>query len=133
VGGNVTSEEAKGETAAPAVENATMEEATGGAAAPVADIPSKADLAEINRLEEDEEILPSPTPSQLAEWGAAMEADGVKPAGAGLSSGSARGSLSSGSARGRRKTTPSAPTPIPMATGGVARNTRKNSPRDKPY
>jgi hypothetical protein len=124
VGGNVTGEEATGEAAAPAVENATMEEATGGAAAPVADIPSKADLAEITRLEEDEEILPSPTPSQLAEWGAAMEADGVKPAGAGPSS---------GSARGRRKTTPSAPTPIPMATGGVARNTRKNSPRDKPY
>ena len=124
VGGNVTGEEATGEAAAPAVENATMEEATGGAAAPVADIPSEAELAEIAQLEEGEEILPSPTPSQLAEWGAAMEADGVKPAGAGPSS---------GSARGRRKTTPSAPTPIPMAPGGVARNTRKNSPRDKPY
>lgn len=124
VGGNVTGEEATGEAAAPAVENATMEEATGGAAAPVADIPSEADLAEIAQLEEDEEILPSPTPSQIAEWRAAMEADGVKPAGAGPSS---------GSARGRRKTTPSAPTPIPMAPGGVARNTRKNSPRDKPY
>jgi hypothetical protein len=125
VGGNVTGEEATGEAAAPAVENATMEEATGGAAAPVADIPSEADLAENAQLEEDEEILPSPTPSQLAEWGAAMEADGVKPA--------AGAGPSSGSARGRRKTTPSAPTPIPMAQGGVARNTRKNSPRDKPY
>jgi hypothetical protein len=124
VGGNVTGEEATGEAAAPTVENATMEEATGGAAAPVADIPSEADLAESAQLEEDEEILPSPTPSQLAEWGAAIEADGVKSAGAGPSS---------GSARGRRKTTPSAPTPIPMAPGGVARNTRKNSPRDKPY
>ena len=124
VGGNVTGEEATGEAAAPAVENATMEEATGGAAAPVADIPSEAELAEIAQLEKAEEILPSPTPSQLAEWGAVMEADGVKPAGAGPSS---------GSARGRRKTTPSAPTPIPMAIGGVARNTRKNSPRDKPY
>ena len=120
----MTSEEATGEAAAPAVENATMEEATGGAAAPVADIPSEADLAEIAQLEKAEEILPSPTPSQLAEWGAAMEADGVKSAGAGPSS---------GSARGKRKTTPSAPTPIPMAQGGVARNTRKNSPRDKPY
>jgi hypothetical protein len=124
VGGNVTGEEATGEAAAPTVENATMEEATGGAAAPVADIPSEADLAESAQLEEDEEILPSPTPSQLAEWGAAIEADGVKSAGAGPSS---------GSARGRSKTTPSAPTPIPMAPGGVARNTRKNSPRDKPY
>ena len=124
VGGNVTGEEATGEAAAPAGENATMEEATGGAAAPVADIPSEADLVEIAQLEKAEEILPSPTPSQLAEWGAAMEADGVKAAGAGPSS---------GSAGGRRKTTPSAPTPIQMAPGGVARNTRKNSPRDKPY
>jgi len=124
VGGNVTGEEATGEAAAPAEENATMEEATGGAAAPVADIPSKEDLAAIAQLEKDEEILPSPTPSELAKWGAVMEADGVKSAGAGPSS---------GSARGRRKTTPSAPTPIPMAPGGVARNTRKNSPRDKPY
>jgi hypothetical protein len=130
VGGNVTSEEATGEAAAPAVENATMEEATGGAAAPVADTLSEEDLKKIAQLE-NEENPTSPTPSQLAEWGATMEADGVKPAGAGPSSGSARGS--SGSARGRRKTTPSAPTPIPMAQGGVARNTRKNSPRDKPY
>jgi hypothetical protein len=121
VGGNVTSEEATGEAAAPAVENATMEEATGGAAAPVADTLSEEDLKKIAQLE-NEENPSSPTPSQLAEW--AMEASGVKSVEAGPSS---------GSARGRRKTTPSAPTPIPMASGGVARNTRKNSPRDKPY
>jgi len=121
VGGNVTSEEATGEAAAPAVENATMEEATGGAAAPVADTLSEEDLKKIAQLE-NEENPSSPTPSQLAEW--AMEASGVKSVEAGPSS---------GSARGRRKTTPSAPTPIPMAAGGVARNTRKNSPRDKPY
>jgi hypothetical protein len=121
VGGNVTSEEATGGAAAPAVENATMEEATGGAAAQVADTPSEEDLKKIAQLE-NEENPSSPTPSQLAEW--AMEASGVKSAGA---------DSSSGSARGRRKTTPSAPTPIPMASGGVARNTRKNSPRDKPY
>jgi hypothetical protein len=115
VGGNVTSEEATGEAAAPAVENATMEEATGGAAEPVADIPSKADLAEINRLEGDEVILPSPTPSQLAEW--ALVASGVKSAG---------GGPSSGGTGGKHKTTP-----IPM--GGAGKSRRGNSPRNKPY
>jgi hypothetical protein len=107
------------ESGAPAAEHATMEEATDGEL-----LVSAEDLKKLAQLEEDEEILPSPTPSQLAEFRTTMEAEGVKSAGAGPSS---------GSAKGRRKTTPKATTPIPMMPGGVARSTRKNSPRNSPY
>jgi hypothetical protein len=82
---------------------------------------SAEDLKKLAQLEEDEEILPSPTPSQLAEFRTTMEAEGVKSTGAGPSSGGAVGK--------HRAVT----TPIPM--GGSAEKTRgqRSSARKKPY